>query len=152
MTKLSRHGLGQRYTSSAGNVVLWTASTLLAIGLPLCAAAVWLRRRMKRLSTSLHPIWKPFLLLSLGWFALLAPWMVGRGKYTFSYHYLPSYGFALTAVAGAVAWLERRRAEVALGFVAAVAVVSLYFAPIWNETTLSDAAANRRLIFILWRP
>jgi dolichyl-phosphate-mannose--protein O-mannosyl transferase len=155
VVKLSLHGLGQRYASSAGNVLLWASASLLVLGAPLVAIVLALRARLRAKRGGkfpLDPFFTPALLLALGWIAMLLPWMLGRGTYTFSYHYLPSYGFALVLVGGGVARLERRHAAAALAFVGVVALVSLYFAPVWCEVTLPDAVANRRLLFVPWRP
>jgi dolichyl-phosphate-mannose-protein mannosyltransferase len=155
VTKLSYQGLGQRYSSSAGNVLLWASGSLLVLATPLVAIGLAVRARFRARRAArvpLDPFFARALLLALGWLALLLPWMLGRGKYTFSYHYLPSYGFALVLVGGAVARLERRHVAAGLAFVAAVTAISLYFAPVWMELSLPDAVANRRLIFVPWRP
>jgi dolichyl-phosphate-mannose-protein mannosyltransferase len=155
VVKLSPHGLGQRYASSAGNAILWASATVLVLGAPLVAAAAAVRARLRAKRASVSPLGdliKPALLLAIGWAAMLLPWMLGRGKYTFSYHYLPSYGFALVLVGGVVARLERRHPVETCAFVGLVALVSLYFAPVWCEVTLSDTAANHRLLFVPWRP
>jgi dolichyl-phosphate-mannose--protein O-mannosyl transferase len=77
--------------------------------------------------------------------------MVGRGRYTFSYHYLPSYGFALVFVAGYAASLEKRHPRIALGFVALVLAAAGYFMPVWSEFALTQAEAGHRLLFAPWR-
>ncbi|MBM4364381.1 MAG: hypothetical protein FJ104_17010, partial [Deltaproteobacteria bacterium] len=94
----------------------------------------------------------PLLLCALGWAALLAPWSVGRGKFTFHYHYFPSHAFTLIAVAGVAAALERTRPRAVLGYFALVLGVAVYFAPVWSEYPLTEAVANRRLVPLLWRP
>ncbi|HEX7670199.1 MAG TPA: glycosyltransferase family 39 protein [Polyangiaceae bacterium] len=155
VVKLSSHGLGQRYASSAGNVILWASATVLVLGAPVLAAVFAVRARFSprlAIPVLLGELIKPGLLLVLGWAAMLLPWMLWRGKYTFSYHYLPSYAFALVLVGGVVARIERRYPAETLALVGLVALVSLYFAPVWCEVTLSDAAANHRLLFVPWRP
>ena len=91
-------------------------------------------------------------LLTVGWVALLAPWTVGRGSYTFMYHYLPSYGFALTLAAGVAAHLERRFPRGLLLYVGLALSIGIYFAPVWAELPLTESIANRRLMFIPWQP
>ena len=39
-----------------------------------------------------------------------------------------------------------------LGFVALAVVMAVYFTPVWGEFPLTLAEANRRLIFLPWRP
>ena len=92
------------------------------------------------------------LLLAGGWLALLSPWIVGRGGYTFMYHYLPSYGLGLTLVAVTAADIEGRLPRVVTAYVAVALALAIYFAPVWAEFPITTSMANRRLIFIPWRP
>ena len=92
------------------------------------------------------------LVLALGWVALMAPWMVARGQYTFMYHYLPSHGLALILAAGLCARIEQHKPRLMLSFVALAAGLSTYLAPVWGEFPLAETAANRRLLFQSWRP
>jgi dolichyl-phosphate-mannose--protein O-mannosyl transferase len=92
------------------------------------------------------------VVLAGGWLALLAPWMVGRGTYTFWYHYMPSYGLALVLLAGVVAHLERTRERDVATFVAVALAFFVYFAPVWAEFRVSLGAANARLVFPGWKP
>jgi hypothetical protein len=48
--------------------------------------------------------------------------------------------------------LERRRPAVALGLTAVTLCIAVYFAPVWGEFSLSESAANHRLLFPTWRP
>ncbi|HEX4473699.1 MAG TPA: phospholipid carrier-dependent glycosyltransferase [Polyangiaceae bacterium] len=154
VTKLSSHGLGARYSSSVGNLAFAVASALLVLGVPIAALglAVFSRFSKKPRNVAPRAEWTPYLLGAFGWFAMLSPWTVGRGEFTFHYHYLPSYAFAVVLLGGAAARLERVRANAVFGFVLASAVIALYFAPVWGEYTLSEAAANRRLVFKNWQP
>src|SRR5262249_22119751 len=136
VVKLSSHGLGQRYASSAGNVLLWASVTLLAPGLPLFALYTWVRRRFRAKPGTegrLDPFLQRALLLCLGWAILLFPWVIGRGQGTYNYHYLPCYGFGLVLVGGVVAHLEKRDTRAACAYLALVATISMYFAPVWSE-------------------
>ena len=99
-----------------------------------------------------QPAERAVALLVLGWFALLAPWMLGRGSYVFWYHYLPSYGFAIILLGGLAARAERRSPRAVAIFVGLALLIAVYFAPVRGEFPLSDAIANRRLIFLPWRP
>jgi dolichyl-phosphate-mannose-protein mannosyltransferase len=153
VVKVSQHGITSRYASSVGNPLLWLNASLLVIGLPLAClfrrSLAWFRRRPALPASTPE---RAGLLLALGWLALLAPWTVARGTYTFMYHYLPSYGFALVLLAGGVAYVERRWPKVALGFIASVVLMAAYFAPVWGEFPLSEAAAHGRLVFRAWQP
>ena len=78
--------------------------------------------------------------------------LLARGKYTFSYHYLPSYAFALVLLAALVSAVWHRWPKAALLFVGWVSAVSIYFAPVWGELPLTETEAHRRLLFSGWRP
>ena len=152
VVKHSPYGFQVKYASSLAHPILFAATTVTVIGLPISAAVAAIRGRLPRLSSSKTRFTLAALLLSLGWLAMLAPWMVGRGKYTFWYHYMPSYGFGLVLIAGAAARLERKspRAVALLGSLALV--TAAWLAPVWGELPLREEAANRRLIFGPWRP
>lgn len=151
------HGATHHYASSAGNPVLWFPATLLVVGVPLFAflrRVLPLQRWLKREATSALRGFslRGELFAALGWFALLSPWIVGRGSYTFSYHYLPSYAFALVLLGGAVSRCERAFPIAARNAVVLAGAVFFYFAPVWGEFSISESAANRRLVFHTWRP
>ena len=154
VVKLSGHGARMRYTTSAGNPLLYLSTTLailwaLATGVSAAARtgvrAWWLRALSQ-------PAVCAVTLLTAGWLALLAPWMFGRSVGTYIYHYLPSYGFALALVAGLGAHLERRWPRLTVGYVLAAFALVVFFAPVWAEIPIPEAVANRRLLFPLWRP
>ena len=162
VVKLADHGTGRRYASSVGNPVLFLSSTI-GILTALSAGIVFaLRARVGFLARLLAPRWarlaipptvaRAALLLSVGWLALLAPWIVGRGSATYMYHYLPSYGFALVLTAGLAAHLERRFPRALLAYVGLVLSIGIFFAPVWAEFPLAEAVANRRLILAPWQP
>lgn len=154
VTKLSWHGAACRYSSSVGNVIFWFSSlaliALLAFLTPLMAGFRRVRTRVQRVVATEHL--RAAFVLAVGWAALISPWTVARGKYTFSYHYLPSYGFALVLLAGAVSIAWRRTPRLTCGFLCAAAAVSVFFAPVWGELPISEASANLRLILPGWRP
>jgi dolichyl-phosphate-mannose-protein mannosyltransferase len=154
VVKLSDLGTKRCYASSGGNPVLFAATTLSLMTAFVGALALAVRSRFRRLAPA---GWSPrtvraVALLALGWFALLAPWIVGRGTYVFWYHYLPSYGFGLILLGGLAARVERRAPRAIAVFVGLALGVAIYFAPVWGEFPLGDAVANRRLIFLPWRP
>jgi len=148
------HGKTHHYASSAGNPVFWYAASLLALGVPLFAAARAIPRVARWLSQKLPDVGslRNELLAALAWFALLSPWVVGRGTYTFSYHYLPSYAFALVLLAGVAARIERKRSQGVQAYVLLSLAAFVFFAPVWGEFSITEQAANRRLIFPTWRP
>jgi dolichyl-phosphate-mannose--protein O-mannosyl transferase len=153
VVKLAYHGFSASYAAEIGNPLTWFTGVLVAIGVPVLALVSTFWSRARRLFHHMDPATRRgLLILALGWFALLTPWIVGRGKYTFMYHYLPSHGFALLLAAGFVAMLERRRPAVALGLTAVTLCIAVYFAPVWGEFSLSESAANHRLLFPTWRP
>jgi dolichyl-phosphate-mannose--protein O-mannosyl transferase len=154
VVKLSSSGTTSRYASSLGNLVFWFPAVLLVIGLPLA-------RGLTALRTGWRKYWPPFfdasftkavLVLATGWAALLTLFVVSMGKHSFFYHYLPPYAFAIILLAGVVAKLERRWPRAVLIFVALSILVALYFVPVWGEFSLTLPEANRRLIFLPWRP
>lgn len=153
VVKLSVHGVTSRYASEGGNPLPWFGGVALAIGMPLLALLSTFWSKARSLLDRVAPRARSAMLISaLGWFALLSPWMVARGKYTFMYHYLPSHGFALIALGGFLATLERRLPRVTLAFTAATLCVAAYLAPVWGEWSLSEGAAARRLVLPTWKP
>jgi dolichyl-phosphate-mannose-protein mannosyltransferase len=156
VVKLADHGTGRRYASSVGNPLLFLSSTMVILATLSSALAVALRGRVRFLSRlPSHvsaPVARAALLLGLGWLALLAPWIVGRGTYTFMYHYLPCYGFALISTAGLAAHLERRFPRALLVYVGLVLSIAIFFAPVWAELPLAEADANHRLMLAPWQP
>ncbi|HEX7598153.1 MAG TPA: phospholipid carrier-dependent glycosyltransferase [Polyangia bacterium] len=154
VVKLSSFGGTSHYASSAGNPVFWFPVTALVLGLPLLKAAGLVKKSWQRFwPASLDPAFtRAALLLPLGWFALISMWSVTLGKHMFFYHYQPSYGFGLVLLAGTVARLERRRPGAVLAFVILAVVAAVYMAPVWGEFALTETEANRRLMFLPWRP
>jgi dolichyl-phosphate-mannose-protein mannosyltransferase len=154
VVKLSTWGIKSRYASSAGHPLLWVLGGLSVLGLPLGAAVHALVPRWRKRWTRWFaaPFTQRMLLLALGWLAMLMPWMVGRGIYTFWYHYLPSWAFALLLLAAVIAHAERRWPGLVLVLMLLVCSVTVYFAPVWAEFPMTVEAANRRLIFLPWRP
>jgi len=161
VVKLADHGTGRTYASSVGNPLLFFSSTAAILATLMAGAVAYARMRKARVRRSI--IVMVFLqmspavvhaaaLLTIGWIALIAPWTIGRGSYTFMYHYLPSYGFALTLVAGVAARLERRFPRALLLYVILALAIGIFFAPVWAEMGLPEAVANRRLMFVPWQP
>ncbi|HEX7598367.1 MAG TPA: phospholipid carrier-dependent glycosyltransferase [Polyangia bacterium] len=152
--KFTEYGAANHYASSAANVALFFPAGLLIFGLPIAKGAGLLRKSWRNFwPKSLDAEFaRAAMLLALGWFALIILWAVTHGDHVFFYHYQHSYSFALVLLAGYVATQERRRPEAVLAFVALAVVVAIYYAPVWGEFSLTELQANRRLLFLPWRP
>ncbi len=154
VVKLADRGLSKFYASSAGNPLFFasvTAAMLASIvGGVAFAVNAKVRDRVRALVPAMFA--RAIVILAGGWLALLAPWMVARGTYTFWYHYLPSYGLGLVLVAGVVAHLERRFERHVATYVCIALAFAVYFAPVWAELPISEGRANARLIFPGWKP
>ena len=74
------------------------------------------------------------------------------GKHSFFYHYLPPYAFAIILFAGFVAKLERRWPRAVLVFVALLHIGGALLRAGLGEFSFTLPEANRRLIFLPWRP
>jgi dolichyl-phosphate-mannose-protein mannosyltransferase len=85
----------------------------------------------------------------LVWAAPLAFW-VPNLRDAYLYHYLPSYTFALVLLAGLCDRLYARQPLATLIGLCAVLQVSLFYAPLWGELSISEHALNARL-FPIWR-
>lgn len=155
--KASTSGLRSRYSSSVGNLLFWSTSTLFVATFPLITLFIVFRTRFRRYWTNLldaHTT-RGVLLMLVGWFAFMAPWIATRstrGNYTFSHYYLPCYAFLLVLLAGIGAHLEKKHAKFVMGYIGVALAVSLFYAPVWGEFSISTAAANYRLWFPTWRP
>jgi dolichyl-phosphate-mannose--protein O-mannosyl transferase len=155
--KLSTSGLKSRYSSSIGNLLLWFTTTLLVVVFPIATVVVAVRTRLERywLSFLDARTTRGALLMLLGWFSFMAPWLATRstrGNYTFSHYYLPCYSFLLVMLAGLCAHLERKHGKLIAGYIGVALLVSLFYAPVWGEFPMSVAAAHARLWFPNWRP
>jgi len=86
----------------------------------------------------------------LAWAGPLAFWVPSL-RDAYIYHYLPSYTFALVLLAGFVDRFYTRRQLAMFIAVVVVAVVSIFYAPIWGELPISKEALDARLFFPFWR-
>lgn len=140
-----------RVSTTLGNLLLWwsAAAALASAGVIFAESSVKvLRARFGpvRLGREARAVSVAFS-FSL---TMLLPWMSGfRDSYI--YHYLPSYTLLLVLVAGLVSRLYRRRRVAALGFVAAVTLVSAFYAPVWGQLEITRAAFDARLFLPAWR-
>ena len=55
-------------------------------------------------------------------------------------------------LAGFAAHLEKKHGKLIAGYIGLALAVSIFYAPVWGEFSLSTAAANHRLWFVTWRP
>jgi dolichyl-phosphate-mannose--protein O-mannosyl transferase len=155
--KASTSGLKSRYSSSVGNLISWATSDLLLVAIPLTTLVIAIRTRFRRywLAIMDAPTMRGVLLMLVGWFAFMAPWLATRstrGNYTFSHYYLPCYAFLLVMLGGLAAHLERKYPKVITTYVGLVLAMAIFFVPVWGEFALSATAANMRLWFPTWRP
>jgi dolichyl-phosphate-mannose-protein mannosyltransferase len=155
--KLSTSGLRSRYSSSVGNLLLWSTTTLLVVAIPITTAVLVIRTRFKCYWLKMfgsHTT-RGILLMLLGWFSFMAPWLATRstrGNYTFSHYYLPCYAFLLVMLAGMASHLERKHGKVIACYIGLALAISIFYAPVWGEFSMSPTAANLRLWFKTWRP
>jgi dolichyl-phosphate-mannose-protein mannosyltransferase len=154
--KSSNSGLNSRYSSSVGNLILWVTSTFLIFAVPITTIVVAVRTRFRRywLQAMGANTTRGVLVMLVGWFAFMAPWLATRstrGNYTFSHYYLPCYAYLLVMIAGMAARLEQRHGKWVAGYIGLAFAMSLYFAPVWGELAVSSAGLHHRLWFRAWR-
>lgn len=155
--KASTSGLKSRYSSSVGNLISWATSDLLLVAIPITTLVVAIRTRFRRYWLMIldAPTMRGVLLMLVGWFAFMAPWLATRstrGNYTFSHYYLPCYSFLLVMLGGLAANLERKYPKVITTYVGLVLAMAIFWAPVWGEFAVTSTAANMRLWFPTWRP
>lgn len=150
--KSAQIGTTIRLASSVGNPLLWITADLCLLGLAVGGALTATSARWRRHWAEWFDVRvsKAVAILGVSWLSMMLLWMSGR-IVTYWYHYLTPWGFAIALVGGLAAHLERRFPKEVLIFVSLVFLVFIYFAPVWAEIPISTAAANRRLIFPLWR-
>ena len=154
--KMSTTGFRSRYSSSVGNLVLWATTDLLLVAVPVVTLAIAIRTRLRRYWLAIldAPTMRGVLLMLIGWFSFMAPWLATRstrGNYTFSHYYLPCYAFLLVMLAGLASHLERKYPKVITTYLGLALAMAIFFAPVWGELPLSPAAVNMRLWFTPWR-
>ena len=129
--KMSTSGLKSRYSSSVGNLLLWSTTTLLVVVYPITTLVLSIRTRFKRywLSFLDAPTTRGALLMLVGWFSFMAPWLATRGtrgNYTFHHYYLPCYAFLLVMLAGFAAHLEKKHGKLIAGYIGLALAVSIF--------------------------
>jgi dolichyl-phosphate-mannose--protein O-mannosyl transferase len=140
-----------RASTTLGNLLLWWSAAVALLG-GLGATVGTLRLVAKRGPRARRPGRSAGAATFLFVFALamLLPWMIGT-RDSYIYHYLPSYAVLLVLVGGLASRVYRRRRAVALTFVAAVTLVSVFYAPAWGQLELTRAAFDARLFLPSWR-
>ncbi|MDZ4697378.1 MAG: glycosyltransferase family 39 protein [Deltaproteobacteria bacterium] len=141
-----------RVASSVSNPLLFAASDLCLLGLPIVGTAAAISARVRLRCREWFDVddRKAFAILGVSWMSMMLLWFSGRIS-SYWYHYLTPYGFAVILTAGVVARLDRRHGKSVMLFIALALVVLAYFAPVWAELPISVSEAHRRLIFKLWR-
>jgi dolichyl-phosphate-mannose--protein O-mannosyl transferase len=149
--KSSQLGAEVRLASSVGNPLLWAAAHGSLLALPVLGflAATQTRWRKRWRQWFDGGTTRALALLGAGWVCMMLLWFSQR-IVTYWYHYLTPWGFALTLLAGLVAYLERGFPKQVFLFVLLVLAVAVFYAPVWAEIPISVAEARRRLPFRLW--
>lgn len=128
--------------SAIGNPVLWWSSTLAIV----CAFYEVARRKVvDKEPVADHPL-VPIL---LGYVAFLLPWAL-VGRFTLLYHYLPSYIFALLALAYGLCQLWKYRPWVVVAFTACAVATTLFYLPMVTAWPISEESLRQRLWLESW--
>jgi dolichyl-phosphate-mannose--protein O-mannosyl transferase len=139
-----------RGMTSLGNPVLWWACDIaLLAGLALSGRAAIRFARKRSVRAVVGRIARANMALLAFGVTLLLPWVVGN-RDSYIYHYLPTYAFLLVIAGGDLSFLYRRHREAVLAFVLAVALVSVYYAPVWGQLPITAAGFRARLFLRMW--
>jgi len=147
---------GQPLSGSRASEAMAPAPAVLATGEPLSGTAAAALATPARPATDLDYVLavpeRASLIFGvlLAWAGPLAFWVPSL-RDAYIYHYLPSYTFALVLLAGFVDRFYTRRQLAMFIAVVVVAVVSIFYAPIWGELPISKEALDARLFFPFWR-
>jgi dolichyl-phosphate-mannose--protein O-mannosyl transferase len=140
-----------RAMTSLGNPLLWWTSDLVLLGgLGLSARAVFRFARERRKTVKIGRLARANASIMAFALALLLPWVIGN-RDSYIYHYLPTYAFLLLLVAGDLSVVYRRHRIGAVAFVAAVGLVSVYYAPVWAQLPINPSGFKARLFLKTWR-
>ncbi|HEY4188338.1 MAG TPA: phospholipid carrier-dependent glycosyltransferase [Polyangia bacterium] len=146
-----------------GNPLLWWASTLAVVAATVVVVRTGRRRLWQQLlgaRVDAGPTGGTDVLavqdragllfgLLMAWAAPLAFWVPSL-RDAYLYHYLPSYTFALVLLAGFADRFYARRQLATFIAIVLVLEVSIFYAPLWGELSISQEALNARL-FPNWR-
>jgi dolichyl-phosphate-mannose--protein O-mannosyl transferase len=127
----------------------WTCDIALLAGLALAARAALRFARKKSARVFFGRLTRANMLLLAFGLTLLLPWVVGN-RDSYIYHYLPTYAFLLIIAGGDVSFVYRRHRMHALAFVLTVALVSVYYAPVWGQLPISASGYRARLFLKMW--
>jgi dolichyl-phosphate-mannose--protein O-mannosyl transferase len=145
LLRFTRHAHKLQVMTTLGNPLLWwSCSLVVPISFVTAYSEFW------KSHAKPSPAARTVLLLVAAWAAAIAPW-VAQVRDSYIWHYLPSYTFGLVLLAGLAARAYRQRPGAVLAFVVAVAVVSLFYAPVWCQLPLSAKAFKARLFLPTWR-
>lgn len=135
-----------RSVTSRGNPLLWACCSASVLG--LTGAVTWrgLAPTLNAGKFRIRSLWLParsLVYLLTAYWACLAPWILTR-RDSYIYHYLPSHLFAIVLVSGLCGSLYRARRDWALGFAAAVILVSAQHAARWAglPRTIAEPSAS----------
>jgi dolichyl-phosphate-mannose-protein mannosyltransferase len=146
-----------------GNPLLWWGGTLAVLVTAVLVFRGGLRRLWQQVFNAEPPARPapgapaprpeervaPMFWVLAAWAGPIVFWLPSlRDSYV--YHYLPSYAFALPLLGGWLDWLYRRNRLLTLIALALVLEVSVLYAPLWGELSISEAALRARL-FPGWR-
>jgi dolichyl-phosphate-mannose--protein O-mannosyl transferase len=137
-----------RAMTTLGNPVLWYGSTAAL----LVAAARGVRQVIRRWRRG-EPTdaWtRRAGLVIVTMFALIIQFVLTERE-SYIWHYLAPYGLALAFSAALMAEEEKRRPGLVLGLLVLVALASLYYYPVWTDSTIDGDGFVQRLIFPGWR-
>ena len=137
-----------RVTTTLGNPLLWYTTTAVCFWMlfELGKAIVQARRAHARLPEEMRAT--GFVLG--GMVALTLPFILTKRE-SYIWHYFGAYALALGLVAAVLARLERRRPMVGLVVCGVIALVSLYYSPVWTDGVIDRAGFLHRLPFPGWR-
>lgn len=124
------------------NPLLWWGGWISALASVALLAVAAVRRKLAELQHLALPL--------AGWLGFLLPWILSK-RDSYLYHYVPAHGFALVLLAGFLFRAYRRRPVPAFAAFLVIALVSIFYAPLWAELPIAPEAINWRLFLPSWR-
>lgn len=145
-------GAKVKFASSVSNPLLFIATDACLLALPALGAAAAFSARWRQRWRGWFDVGytKALVILGVSWVSMMLLWFSGRIS-SYWYHYLTPYAFAIILTAGIVAHMDRRSNKEVVVFVALVAAVMAWFAPVWAEIPISVQGAHLRLLSPMWR-
>ena len=147
-----------RLSSSLGNPLLWWSNVAANLGLTIKLGWEGPKGTLERIKAAPGLSETSFLarhvrsvaVLVMVWGVMILPWIV-TARDSYILHYLPSHAVGLTLVAGLLAHIYQRHRYAALAYLAVVAVISGWYAPVWAQLPITPDAAWMRLPLLGWR-